>query len=519
MNVKDEKRRNIILNGNLWVVIFSVCFPLFIYNFFDSLYNFIDTIMVSNISTDSVSSVASISQIKGLFSSVGAGLAGGGGILIARSFGANDIEKGEKIVNNLTTLGMIVLIMLLLCIPFAQPILAICGCPKEYIGIGTGYFIVQLINLGVIIYNSIFIAIQKAKGDTKPIFYFNILAMIVKLSLTALFIFVFHVDNTIYVAIATLISQLVLFFILFSMMNKKDSLYKVHLFKFSLNKKIAWEIIVISLPIFFGKFVFNFGKVAVNAMCNVYGPLTVGALAVSNHICGLVTSPMNSLEEGGSTIVSQNLGNNNIKRALKSFTYLFILAIIMGLGFYLLIQFVLQGVLIDVFSMTKPVGDENRELFLKTIKDINNYDNLSILALGINAAVLGVLYGFKQTKLCMIINISRVFVFRVPVLWFLQTFHKEMGAECAGISMGISNILICITSLVVLAIFLLSLKNKEKKEKLLIIGESKKDIQVIEKNVAPMVNVGINLKKGQEVVIYISIKQNKKGKLLIIRRS
>jgi Na+-driven multidrug efflux pump len=78
--------------------------------------------------------------------------------------------------------------------------------------------------------------------------------------------------------------------------------------------------------------------------------------------------------------------------------------------------------------------------------------------------VLGVLYGFGKTKMTMILNISRVFVFRIPVLWYLQTFHKEIGAEAAGISMGISNIGIAITSILCLGIFLWRLKAQEERE-------------------------------------------------------
>ena len=80
------------------------------------------------------------------------------------------------------------------------------------------------------------------------------------------------------------------------------------------------------------------------------------------------------------------------------------------------------------------------------------------------AAVLGVLYGFGQTKLTMVLNISRVFVFRIPVLWYLQTFHREIGAEAAGISMGISNICIAIASMICLGVFLLRIKKRGYKE-------------------------------------------------------
>ena len=102
--------------------------------------------------------------------------------------------------------------------------------------------------------------------------------------------------------------------------------------------------------------------------------------------------------------------------------------------------------------------------FLALIKSIHRYDSLSILALAVNAAVLGVLYGYGKTKMTMVLNISRVFVFRIPVLWYLQTFHKEIGAEAAGLSMGISNICIALASLLCLGIFLLKMRAEEKGE-------------------------------------------------------
>ena len=39
----------------------------------------------------------------------------------------------------------------------------------------------------------------------------------------------------------------------------------------------------------------------------------------------------------------------------------------------------------------------------------------------------------------MILNVSRVFVFRVPVLWFLQRFTR-MDAEAVGVTMMVSNV-------------------------------------------------------------------------------
>ena len=93
------------------------------------------------------------------------------------------------------------------------------------------------------------------------------------------------------------------------------------------------------------------------------------------------------------------------------------------------------------------------------IKNIFYYDCLTIPALAINCAVLGILYGYGQTFLATINNVIRI-VTRISVLWYLQSFHPEIGAEAAGISMGISNILIACSALIFLTIFFIKVKVK-----------------------------------------------------------
>ena len=456
---KDYRRREKILHGSLVATIISICAPIFLYNLFNSFYAIIDAVVVSKINSTSVSAVASLSQIQHLLSSLGSGLAAGGGILVARHFGAGETERARFNSNQTISLATIVIALLLgICIPFALPIMRFSGVPNELISIGTGYFIVQIITLAFVFYNSVFMAMLKAKGNTKIMFWLNILAMIVKMALSLLFIWGIGFTDIVWVAISTLVGQILMFIILLYMMLEKNNVFIIKLNEFKLSFATCKKILAISLPIFLGKFIFSFGKVSINAMCKNYGPLVVGALGVSNNINGMVTTPINSFEEGTSTIISQNLGAKNPKRAIKTFTYSFFMATALGIIGYILVRFICQDAIIGLYNQNEAAADTG--LFLELIKSIHRYDSLSILALAVNSAVLGVLYGFGQTKLTMVLNISRVFVFRIPVLWYLQTFHKEIGAEAAGISMGISNICIAITSLACLGFFLLRMKKK-----------------------------------------------------------
>lgn len=482
MKISDEKRRTMILNGNMWKVIIAICAPLFVYNLFNSFYSLVDSIFANEISTDSVSSVAALGQIKNLLSSFGSGIAAGGAIIVARYFGAGKYDDARKNANVLVTLVTVVVAALaLFCIPLAYPICKLSGISQAQATASTGYFIIQIVELLFIAYNNVFIALQKSKGNTKSIFYLNFVTMGIKLLLNYIFIYLLHVDSILWIGVATLISQIVLFLILGFLMIKKNNIFRISIKQFSLSWKYVKPILVLSIPIFLGKFVFSFGKVAVNsifgaryleilkmqidcsdpvalATAEASAGLVVGALSVSNNLNGIATTPINAFEETESTIISQNLGNRNLKRAIECFFKGFILATAIGIVAWIFIRFVFQDALISLYSQ-----DQDPELadeFMNYVKMIHNYDSWSIPSLAINAGVLGVLYGFGKTKLTMFINIARAFVFRIPILVILLYCFPQLGVECAGLSMGISNVCIALMSIICLVIFLFQIKKK-----------------------------------------------------------
>ena len=82
------------------------------------------------------------------------------------------------------------------------------------------------------------------------------------------------------------------------------------------------------------------------------------------------------------------------------------------------------------------------------------------MPLGIYASVMALLFGFGKTKLTLLCNFCRVFVFRIPVLWALQNF-TDLGSESVGIVMGVSNILCMLMSVVVAWIVIKDVKSSQ----------------------------------------------------------
>jgi Na+-driven multidrug efflux pump len=256
------------------------------------------------------------------------------------------------------------------------------------------------------------------------------------------------------IAVATVVANLIISIAAIVNMRQKDNAFGFSFKSVSLKSKVVTPMLKISFPVMIEKVAFAFGKVIINSMSTMYGVLTVGALGISNNIGGLTTTPQNGFQEGAAAIISQNLGANNLKRALDAFKKVLIINIILGvIGMFLSLFF------LDSISMLFAGSDQE---FAKLIAKVYSYEALGAIALGINSAVMSLLYGFGYTKLTLLINFSRVFIFRVPILWALQRF-TNLGSESVGIVMMVSNILVGVLAVVVAVVVVKKvLKEKHK---------------------------------------------------------
>ena len=101
--------------------------------------------------------------------------------------------------------------------------------------------------------------------------------------------------------------------------------------------------------------------------------------------------------------------------------------------------------LAEVFARSEEAYDP---AFCQMIISIHKWEMLGYITLAFNSATLALLLGYGYTKLTLILNVARVFVFRVPVLWAFQNF-TSLGAEAVGLTMMISNICAGLSALAV----------------------------------------------------------------------
>lgn len=320
--------------------------------------------------------------------------------------------------------------ILLLLVPFAPGFLRLMNTPEEFISDGTTYFRLELFGMVISFFNNVYIAIERARGNSRRILILNTGVIVVKLGLTAWF--VYGIGGGInMISVATILSQSLLLTAAVVNMNQKGNAFGFSLGAVSLKREIVQPMLGLSFPVIVEKIAFAMGKVVVNSMSTVYGSWTVGALGISNNIGGITTNPQNGFQEGGSSIISQNLGAGKPKRALLAFWWVLLIDILIGA--------VLMGAsLLCLNQLSLLFAGDNAE-FASMIAEIYQYEAMGAIPLGVNAAVMALLYGFGKTKITLFMNFCRVFLFRVPVLWALQQF-TELGNVSAGIVMAVSNI-------------------------------------------------------------------------------
>ena len=390
---KDEEFRNFSLSAHPLRLLITVCGPLAIYQAFQQIFTILDTIMAAHVSADAVSAIAVLAQITLMIQAVGTGLAVGGCIKISEAYGQGDYDLVQKRTSTLYAMAVLLSVLLAVTmIPFAKPFLRLLRTPEDLITVGVGYFRLQMLNLIVSFFNTVFIAVERSRGHSKRI---NAL----------------------------------------SHMPSDEGAFRFTPSAVQFKAKILMPVFKLSLPVTAEKMLFAAGKVTVNSMAGIYGKLTAGALGVSNNIGGLTTNWHSGMLDGASSVISQNRGAGKYRRTERLFYWLLFIDVMIGVIGLAAVNFSLPY-LAQIFAQSREQFDQS---FCDMIISIHRWEMLGYITLGINSACNALMLGYGYAERTMLLNMARVFVFRIPVLWYLQNY-TQMGSEAVGVTMMVSNI-------------------------------------------------------------------------------
>ena len=300
--------------GRIWPVLLAFTWPLLLENLLQLLYYTTDSVIVGRyVGVSALAAVSATTHICGMLVRFFNGTATGAGVVISRSFGANDRQRLEESVKTsliLTLIGCVILT--LLGVSLSRYLLEKMSTPPDVLEEADIYLKIYFGGISGLLFYNIGGAILRAMGDTKRPLIFLIICSVLNIVLDLAFVNIFHWGIA-GVAIATIAAQALSACLVILTVMKSLGLSA----KWRLNRKIAGEILRIGLPFGVQMAVVAFSNVFVQGYINVFGTACIAGWGVYMKLDQYMMLPIQSMGQAVTVFTGQNLGAGRHDRAVS----------------------------------------------------------------------------------------------------------------------------------------------------------------------------------------------------------
>jgi Na+-driven multidrug efflux pump len=245
-----------------------------------------------------------------------------------------------------------------------------------------------------------------------------------------MFVFDFGIAGA---AFATLISKVPCAIIAIILLHNTKNPISIQLHGFRFQKQMLLSIFKVGIPTAVGSSTMQFGFLLMGKSVVEYGTMGTAAYGIGNRVNGLITLPTNAMGSATATIVGLNIGAGQYDRADKAYKLSRNASVIfLFLGGLILSRDPIATNLVSIFTDSQEVTVLAAEF-------------LAILALycwtnGVYNSTLGLFQGSGHTLITMLVDATRLWVFRFLTLYICQQV-LDMGIQSIWYSVVISNAL------------------------------------------------------------------------------
>lgn len=307
-----------ILEGNITKGVITLATPVIFAMFFTSLLNIVDAFWVGKISAEAVAAISVSWPIIFIVIATSAGISTGASALVARFVGAQDLQQASKVAKNSILLGAVLSVILMaIGLFFNQSLFKFIGATGEVFDQAVVYS--QIFFYGTIFSVLIFTlgAVLRGEGDTKTPMYIGIGINIFNMVLDPIFIFTFG-WGVAGAAWATTLANLLGAVMYLAHFWSGKSLVPLVFNKLEYSQKFINEILFIGVPAALRNMTNAIGVFFTIKIIASYGPAVIAAYGIAFRIESFGVLPVVAIATAAVTMVGQNLGAENLKRAKHS---------------------------------------------------------------------------------------------------------------------------------------------------------------------------------------------------------
>ncbi|BFT66040.1 MATE family efflux transporter [Parvimonas parva] len=444
-----KERSEMILHGNIYKIIAIISIPIILNNFIQQLYSLADAFWLGKLGTAEFASTSFTWPVVFLFNSIGIGLSIASISLISQLLGKKDFPLAQKYADTLINISLLFSIIFMLLGYFsADSIVNLMGATGDLAKYSIIYLKYSYLGIPFIFLYYIYSSILSAQGKNAIPTMISTTCVILNMILNPIFIFDTIPFTSISglglgvkgAAIATVITQgimCIVGFIHLRFNHDKIKLNLQSLIFIKWKKCILKKIYHIALPSIIGQIGTAIGFIIMNSFIQSYGTETVAAYGMVNRISGLLNIPPGGIGTAITSIIGQNIGNNNIKRVKETFKKASIIVIIMSI-IIAFISFIFRYEILSFFIN----APKDSELMIQA-NSYMFYTLITLVMLNMFFVYQGLFQGSGNSKYSMAIDMTRLWIIRLPLILFFK-YYTGYGATGIWLAMSISNVLVTI---------------------------------------------------------------------------
>ena len=405
-------------------LLFSLALPSMAIMIISALYNLADTFFVSYLGTSQVAAVGIAFPLMAIIQAMGFFFGQGSGNYIARSLGARDSNSASRMAATGFVSGFVFMAVIAVTgLATLGPLVGGLGATETIKPYAEDYIFYILLASPWMVAATVINQQLRFQGSAAIAMVGMLSGAILNIFLDPLFIFVFKMGVK-GAAIATMLSQIVSFFLLLFYGCARKGNIPIKLSHFFPSRKLYVEMVRGGLPALLRQGLASVASILINHSAGVYGDAAIAAISIVNRICMFATSVVLGFGQGFQPVCGFNYGAKLYSRVKKAFWF-GVRVCFAGLLVLAIVMFIFAPQIIALFRKDdlEVIAIGQRGLRLNCI-------SLPVMAIVVMCNMMTQTMG--RAIEASISALSRQGLFLIPALFILSPLMGLLGIQLAS---------------------------------------------------------------------------------------
>ena len=295
--------------------------PILLGNVFQQTYSLADIMIIGkSLGNDSIAAVGATAPLESLMFNIINGSVTGFAIIVARNFGAGDLDEMRRSIARMLTFSTAAaLLLILLSTVFIDPLLKLLDVGEDIFTEARSYLFIVALGLSVTLLYNFEAGILRAVGDSVIPLIILIISTVLNIGLDLLFVRVFGAGVT-GAALATVAAQAISAAVCLVYLIKRRPMLLIKRGDFRFTASSSKELLSAGLGMALMYSIVDIGSIVLQNGINGFGKDIITAHTAARKIFGLTIMPFSAVSATLVTYCSQNLGAGRygrIKRGIR----------------------------------------------------------------------------------------------------------------------------------------------------------------------------------------------------------